>query len=491
MKKYLNSSSENSLSNTFEKENNDINKTNVKNDKNVTQVQKNLLICNNHHGKTRSIQLSNNKNSNLSSTQTDIRFSINKQSNLFQNEQTFNKNGSYRINEVDTIIFDEEFSSMFFSEGNRILCEAKGVIDNNLFSKEIPDNNLVIRYRLTTFSGQSGSPIFLRIKEKKLENEKANSKNLPRTEKYYFVGIHCQRPKNRLIRIKSLNEQNDTLLNEINDCTNENRSTRAERDMNCSLLETGFSDYNIGLKIDDTIVKNIVQNVLKEKCNLSFFFKKNSRKINYLKSLKKNFDSLLEENSNYVPIRLYVADKIILQGVIHQERNLEQLYLVGERLFKDTPIKFISLLYKKQKMDYENFFMKKVKELKKIMNIYFKKVKNGIVPDEDDPVYEFEILVNFKEYSNYLANNIFLKLEHSSFRLIKTKDEVNSSCLIDERKHPHLELDDNHKEVCINKLKVVHSSIIERINYLSEYPFIFGTLYNSIKDRLLERYHIY
>jgi hypothetical protein len=491
LKKYLNSSSENSLSNTFEKETNENNKTNVNYDKNVIHVQNNLFMNKNHHCKTSSIQISNN-NSNVNSTQTDIRYSLYNQSDLFKKEQASKKNCSHKIKGVDSIIFDEEFSSMFFSEGNSVICEAKGVIDNNLFSKEILDNNLVIRYRLTTLSGQSGSPLFLRIKEKKLENEKFKSKNHPRLEKYYFVGIHCQRPKNILLKIKSLERQNNTLRNEVNEYIVGNRSSRAERTMNSSFLETGFSEYNIGLRIDNTIVKNIVQNILKEKSNLSFFFKKNSRQINYFKSLEKKFDSFLEENSHYVPIRLYVADKIIIQGVIHQERNLEQLYLVGERLFKDIPIRFISLMYKKQKLDYESFYMKKMRELKKMMSIYLKKVKNGIeLDDEEDPVYEFEILINFKEYGNYLANNIFLKLEHSSFRLIKNKDEVNNSCFIDDRKHPHLELNDNHKEVCISKLKVVHSSIIEKINFLSEYSFIFGTLYNSVKDRLLERYHIY
>ena len=45
------------------------------------------------------------------------------------------------------------------------------------------------------------------------------------------------------------------------------------------------------------------------------------------------------------------------------------------------------------------------------------------------------------------------------------------------------------KELCRSKLQSIQISILEEINFLSDYPFIHGSLYNSIKDTIFNNYN--
>ena len=84
--------------------------------------------------------------------------------------------------------------------------ESKGF----LFFPENTNENYLY-YKLTTFKGQSGAPLFIRVKKNKPINDHQDYNN-PSSENYtyYFVGIHIKREsKNNKLLFKDVQESKE------------------------------------------------------------------------------------------------------------------------------------------------------------------------------------------------------------------------------------------------------------------------------------------
>ena len=323
------------------------------------------------------------------------------------------------------------------------MCEAKGYICNNINNKNFDNHNQVINFRLSTFSDQNGSPIFLLLKEKKSMNKTSSGKY-----KFYFIGIHCHSKK---LRVSS------TKMNE------------------CKYTECLTND-NLGLKINSGILMDLNNNIIKLK---NILMKNFSPSINNLR-----LEGLSVKNKDYYPLIIKFSQKIVLQGVIKKNSYLVEIFLAAERIFGKIPIRFISLLYVGQIINFDVFAFKDISELKEIF-------KNPNYTNSIFNFIEFEILLNFSEYGKILAEKIFEKFESNSRILINNPGENLFSCLpfSGTSKNYFINRSGMKKEICRSKLQSIQICILEEINFLSDYPFIHGSLYNSIKDTIFNNYN--
>jgi hypothetical protein len=272
--------------------------------------------------------------------------------------------------------------------------------------------------------------------------------------------------------------------------------------MRCSLLDTGFSDYNLGLRLHMGLVESINQSILKAKNDISYIFlTANSHKVSINSFVQSTFEGSVlqtEGDSYYYPIKLSVGHKVLIHGVIRQDSYLVPLYFFGESILQNVPLRYLTLIYNKQVLNYDYFAFKTVKDVINLMKQYLKE-NQGIEKEVkkigkffDNNSLEFELSINFEEYGSLMCDNIFKKLEGSTAKkFIRNLDESSASCFVDEIHHPHfLVASDFSKEVCLQKLRSVLCMLFENINFLNKFAVIFGTLYESIKHKILAKYNL-
>ena len=127
------------------------------------------------------------------------------------NYRNNNNNNKLSLNGIDYIVLnDEELNKEFdvTDADKQIMSESKGKLVLSENEKDDKKNNM-IRYKISTYKGQSGSPIFLRYK--RISNSKKGE------YVYQFLGLHSRRgPLKNFYESEKMSKLTENLLtNEI------------------------------------------------------------------------------------------------------------------------------------------------------------------------------------------------------------------------------------------------------------------------------------
>jgi hypothetical protein len=212
------------------------------------------------------------------------------------------------------------------------MCESKGF----LYYPKGENNENFLYYQFNTLKGQSGAPVFLRVKNKHL-NDNKNFDPTAHIYSYYFIGLHIRRGPNMLTPFTVLtdfqfdveskvlgnnrqhqnslyqtprNNENSYINNKLLDIDTDPKSKIQEsyinnnstgivskkQQENYEMLrnikkEHGVCEYNISLKLTKNVISQIFV-VLKSNTN----------------AISNNFSNLLVDNSvksNYIMINLF------------------------------------------------------------------------------------------------------------------------------------------------------------------------------------------
>jgi len=243
-------------------------------------------------------------------------------------------------NNLNYFMLDKNFKKGFYKEGESIICEAKGRIGQNCL---LSDSN-ELKYFITTYKGQSGSPIFLRKKNKKssfiknLTHPKYNSQTQDEYD-YFFIGIHSRSPEevikkeeesfffNRNSLEKSSLADASTAFNASGSSSGSSNSSLNLKSSKLTsnsdidfITKTNFANYNIGLKITKKIVDSVKELLFKKKENLNY----NLNSINEI--------PIQSTESLYYPVSLFISGERILRGVFSKFAKMEALFKVAEKL---------------------------------------------------------------------------------------------------------------------------------------------------------------
>lgn len=262
---------------------------------------------------------------------------------LLDEENNKDPNNHFEYNTKSSLLKNHEYSSKM------TMCEAKGFI---YFPNGGTEKENFLYYQFHTLKGQSGAPIFLRVKSPNETNYN-----------YYLLGIHLRKGPSHPTRFRDstdfdyeidstasldpnsyshLFETNDQ-MNQINCCLNNNLSNNAN--INYNLQHTferkiekidGDCEYNIGLRITDLIMNSIInvlkshmyKTSLKTQMNLSFSFETNYSEQNFL--------------SDYVLIKLYFNNSLKVKGLFNKSCELLSLFQISAKLL-NAKKKFITL----------------------------------------------------------------------------------------------------------------------------------------------------
>ena len=301
---------------------------------------------------------------------------------ISNNEIIINDENYYDLNQT----FSHNHKNIFFDKiNNEVICENIGKIINynnenlinrskSLNKKSIKNNNIELKYNITTYSGQSGSPIFIRFKNNK---KKYLYSNKISNTKYIFVGIHSR---------------SSTLLNTR---LNNNYSNNYDNYNNLSILnKIDKSLYNIGLLLNNTIYNDII-----EICN-------NTPSNSYAHKDIKYYD-------DYILLKFDFQFQNILIGIFPTNFYLKKIFnLLSDEYFLISE-KYIYLI-----VNGYLFLYKNLKDNEKLKD--YKVFKNNKI--------NIEILFDFrnigKEYFNLIKNKIidtynnFSKLNIENKKLI-------------------------------------------------------------------------
>jgi V8-like Glu-specific endopeptidase len=383
-------------------------------------------------------------------------------------QENFSNNG------IDYIILNHEDLNKDFdiSDSDKlIMSESKG----NLIGYQQDENNLddmnnalepstaellkAIKYQISTYKGQSGSPIFLRIKKM---TDKNNPKNKNHQYIYNFIGLHSRRgpiagdqkfyeseKMNQLTEnmmtseIKSLirvthdgkfiqnlknqggmglglgmgmgmNNQNPNLTE--ND-KNQNKgdscysSPMSKEDLysiclnNEIIKQNGMCEYNIALSIiGDSIkeIKKIISDHINEENKLKNSKNENSG-LDYLDypEYYENFknSSKIAPKSDFVHTKIYLNESVQLSGLFRKSVALSVIFSFGAKIFK-VPKEYILL------KDMNN------NEFSRIHNYNFdhnKRYSEIMQDSECTTSMAFELMLNIKKYGEVMSNNILQK----------------------------------------------------------------------------------
>ena len=284
----------------------------------------------------------------------------------------------------------------------------------------IENEDKYIKYRITTYKGQSGSPIFLRVK-KMISRDGNGEIEHKHQYVYHFIGLHSRRgpsndENNGGLKGKSFletecgdlnfNSQSPVMNNEGKIETKSSTNTVVQ--MQSDLVKIhGVCDYNIALSIIGSSTKKIINSV---------------KELNLLNS------SLLNNNKLYIPSKLN-TNFILVKLIMNEEEKLIGLFN------KKTSLELIfSLCSKILNIPKEHILIKELSnvdtssaELIQNYNFDNNKLLGDLVESDNTPLLIYEVMLNFKKYGELLAKKIFdkflenydLELEHLQKDFIK------------------------------------------------------------------------
>ena len=368
-----------------------------------------------------------------------------------------NSNNKRSLNGIDYIVLNEKDLNKEFDLNDadkQIMSESKGklVIDDN-------EKNFNLRYKISTYKGQSGSPIFLRYK--RISNIKKGE------YVYQFIGLHSRRGplknfyesekmsqltenlftndiqgieilnfpiKNNNINKISFDDNFDDFKKKSNIILNDNK-----KNYNEIVILNGSCDYNCAVSIlNSTIPKivSLIENNIKEIKNLE-------------KSISQNIIK-----SEFIYTKILLNDEVKLTGLFKSYVPLSILFSFGSKIFK-VPKEYILLedIANPLGLSIQNFNYDQNKKLCEAMED----------PDNSSSI-SFELNLNIKKYGEFLANNILEKY-------LENYDLEESQLKKDFKKH----------------IKGLFHIIFREINKFENIPLTYGKLFKKIRKMILNK----
>lgn len=371
-------------------------------------------------------------------------------------QENFSNNG------IDYIILNQEELNKDFDitdSDKLIMSESKGNLtgyqqdennseDNNDAPGHYNDEFLkAIKYQISTYKGQSGSPIFLRIKKM---TDKNNLKNKNHQYIYNFIGLHSRRGPiagdqkfyesekmtqltenmmtseiKGLLRvshdakyIQNLKNQGNLGLGSDNEKSQNKVDTMPmnKEDLynfclnNEIVRQNGMCEYNIALSIiGDSIkkVKKIISDHVKEENKL-----KNSQNESCgLEYLENNYPEYYENNLNisvknapkteFVNTKIYLNEAVQLSGLFRKSVALSVIFSFGAKILK-VPKEYILL------KDMNNIEFSRIHNYNFDHNKRYSEIMQDCESNETTSM-AFELMLNIKKYGEEMSNNILQK----------------------------------------------------------------------------------
>ena len=368
-----------------------------------------------------------------------------------------NSNNKLSLNGIDYIVLNEKDLNKEFDLNDadkQIMSESKGklVIDDN-------EKNFNLRYKISTYKGQSGSPIFLRYK--RISNIKKGE------YVYQFIGLHSRRGplknfyesekmsqltenlftndiqgieilnfpiKNNNINKISFDDNFDDFKKKSNIILNDNK-----KNYNEIVILNGSCDYNCAVSIlNSTIPKivSLIENNIKEIKNLE-------------KSISQNIIK-----SEFIYTKILLNDEVKLTGLFKSYVPLSILFSFGSKIFK-VPKEYILL------EDIANPFGLSIQNFNYDQN---KKLCEALEDPDNSSSISFELNLNIKKYGEFLANNILEKY-------LENYDLEESQLKKDFKKH----------------IKGLFHIIFREINKFENIPLTYGKLFKKIRKMILNK----
>jgi len=354
-------------------------------------------------------------------------------------DKTFS-NTNLNVNGTDYIVFGHESFNKDFDHSETeklVMSESKG----NLIEE---DGDSIIKYKISTYKGQSGSPIFLRVKKLTNINSPIGAEQPEQKHEYiyHFIGLHSRRgPTNE--------EQTDPKEgciepdSELNDQVNEGKielksSTNIVNSRNELVRIHGLCAYNIALSILGRSTKKIINAIKDLNSSLE----------------KKNFNNLpLQTNTKFILVKLLMNDEEKLTGLFKKTTSMELIFSLGAKVLNISKeyILIKDLQYTDTEETIHNYGYDNTKVIGDLS------VSNGTAM--------YEVMVNFKKYGELLANKIFQKF-------LENYD---------------LEIDQLKKDFIRKYSKKLFQAIFSEINNFENVYPTYGKLFKKIRDEILKK----
>ena len=363
-----------------------------------------------------------------------------------------NSNNKLSLNGIDYIVLNEKDLNKEFDLNDadkQIMSESKGklVIDDN-------EKNFNLRYKISTYKGQSGSPIFLRYK--RISNSKKGE------YVYQFLGLHSRRgPLKNFYESEKMNQLTENLLtsdipgrehntvfknkNNIEDNFDDIKKKSdlsyndTKKNYNEIVILNGSCDYNCAVSILGSTIPKIVSLVHK-----------------YLEDVKQteNEISTNKIKSEFVYTKLLLNDEVKFSGLFKRYVPLSVLFSFGSKIF-NVPKEYILLedIANPLGLSIQNFNYDQNKKLSEVMED----------PDNSSSI-SFELMLNIKKYGEFIANNILQKY-------LENYDLEESQLKKDFKKH----------------MKGLFHIIFREINKFENIPLTYGKLFKKIRKMILNK----
>ena len=370
------------------------------------------------------------------------------------NYRNNNNNNKLSLNGIDYIVLNNEELNKEFDvtdADKQIMSESKGKLVLSENEKDDKSNNM-IRYKISTYKGQSGSPIFLRYK--RISNSKKGE------YVYQFLGLHSRRgPLKNFYESEKMSKLTENLLtNEIpgreynnivknniednfDDIKKKNNLNYNDNKKNYNeiIIFNGSCDYNCAVSILGSIIPKIISLV--------------NKNLNEIKEMG-NEISTNKVKSEFIYTKLLLNDEVKFCGLFKRYVPLSVLFSFASKIF-NVPKEYILLedIANPLGLSIQNFNYDQNKKLCEVMED----------PDNSSSI-TFELMLNIKKYGEFIANNILQKY-------LENYDLEESQLKKDFKKH----------------MKGLFHIIFREINKFENIPLTYGKLFKKIRKMILNK----
>jgi len=275
-------------------------------------------------------------------------------------------------NGSDFIVFGHEKFNKDFDKTDSdklIMSESKG----NLIENE----KKCIKYIISTYKGQSGSPIFLRIKNKTSSVNMRYSLYSNRSDSikkhfysYHFIGLHSRR-----------GTLEDKYVNKDLEHNLENKYNPDDINFSFSKIHK-FSDYNSALSVIGRSTKSIIEEI--KSCN-SVMVKQN-----------KNF---MTTASDFISVRIILNEEEKLFGLFKRSSSLSLIFELGAAILNLNK-EFVLL---------KEITNQNISDIVQNYNYDQDKQISDLLEFEENNILVFDLRLNIKKYGEFLAIRLYDK----------------------------------------------------------------------------------
>ena len=376
-------------------------------------------------------------------------------SSSYYNPNKIDNQSKVSLNGADYIVFGDESYNKDFDvtdADKQIMSESKGKLT---ITDEEKEKN-ILKYRVSTYKGQSGSPVFLRYK--RISNSKKGE------YVYQFVGLHSRRGPS--IGPKLFYESDKmTALTEIL-LTSDNQprfgNIVTEKVKTKEMLKNTESVVTVGETNEVGKEKQQINEIIaiNGACDYNLAVNVLGKKVAEISSIVHDkLSKLRDENGNlpyeeiksdFIYTKLLLNNQVKLEGVFKKQIPLSFLFFFGSKILNVE--KEYILLQDPLGFNFQNYNFDHDKKLCRVM---------------DDPnciSVAFELNLNIKKYGETIAEKILQKF-------LENYDLEESQLKHDFKKY----------------IKALFHSIFREISKFESIPLTYGKLFKKVRKIILKK----